>query len=248
METDHYTSLRLGGGGMRRQHSTIFVALSQNNLPVLKCLVDAKSALHTVNGLSQNILHHSAGYCNVGVLAYLSSLVLSDINLKQTVGAGWTPWGVFCWTITAPTWNLGGYRRPTSDEQEAFIHLYQEIRDRNLENDLYRLGNVLDCLSREDEEASRAALSPLMKQKQEWERFDLVSTLRAVDGYVRVGEWEPASAVISDLVQDISEELWIFQLGNISLDESEDSEEWDESGEWEDSDGWTDSDECEDEI
>ncbi|KAF5010433.1 hypothetical protein FDECE_3402 [Fusarium decemcellulare] len=210
-------------------NTALFLALSVNNLPALRCLVDAGSALHTINDLSQNILHRAAGYSNIEVLEYLSSLALVDINLEQKDVDEYTSWDFFRWTITTPSWRLGGYRKPTADDQEAFVHLYQEVRDRNLEKDLYRLGNVLDYLYREDNAASRAALSPLIKQKQEWERFDLVSTLRAVDGYVRVGDWKSASAVICDLVQDISEELWIFQLGNISLDESEESDEWEES-------------------
>ncbi|KAF4469670.1 PFS domain-containing [Fusarium albosuccineum] len=229
-------------------NTALFLALSKNNLPVLQWLVEAGSSLHTINGFSRNIMHYAAGYNNVDVIAHLSSLALSDLDLEQSDAAGYTPWDFFSWTDRTPSWNLCGRRKPTPDEQEAFIRLYQEVRDRNLENDLYRLENVLDCLFREDKEASRAALSPLIKQKQEWERFDLVSTLRAVDGYVRVGEWESASAVICDLVQDIHEELWIFQLGNISLDESEEGDEWEESDEWEDSDWWGDSDECGDEI
>lgn len=182
-------------------------ALLENNLSTLRCLVTAGASLHIVDNWSRNILHHAAGFSNVEVLNYLTDLALSGINTELPDVGGFSPWGLIQYTLHTPQWSLGVWKQPDPGELEAFARLYTDIRNRNLGIDIRIIEEVLQALSEQDDGTSRAKLAALIRQKEEWKRFDLLQTFRAVDGQIRAGEWEAASYALKDVIEDMEEEM-----------------------------------------
>ncbi|KAL6415862.1 hypothetical protein AUP68_00067 [Ilyonectria robusta] len=182
-------------------------AVSRNNLSTLHCLVGAGASLHVVDNNSRNILHHAAGFSKAEMLNYLTSLALSGINTDLPDAWGDSPWAIMQHTIHTPRWNLSDWREPDLNDLEAFARLYTDIRNRNLGIDIHIIEEVLQALSERDTETSRAKLAHLIRQKEEWKRLDLLRTFRAVDGQIRVGEWEAASYALRDIVEDMEEEM-----------------------------------------
>ncbi|KAH7007310.1 hypothetical protein EDB80DRAFT_718576 [Ilyonectria destructans] len=182
-------------------------AVKTDNLPTLHCLVGAGASLHLVDNHSRNILHYAAGHSKVETLDYLTSLALSGINTEHLDIDGDTPWGSIQYLLDTPRWNLSSWRRPDSNELEAFARLYWDIRNRNLGIDIHIIEEVLQTLSEKDDETSRAKLAPLIRQKEEWKRFDLLQTFRAVDGQIRAGEWKAAEHTLEDVLEDMEEEM-----------------------------------------
>lgn len=179
----------------------------ENNLSTLHCLVGAGASLHVVDNRSRNILHIAAAYSNVEIMDYLTSLALSGINTELPDIWGYSPWATIQYAIHIPSWNLGDWRQPDLNELEAFARLCTDIRDRNLGIDIHIIDEVLQALSERDDETSRAKLAHLIRQKEEWKRLDLLQTFRAVDGQIRVGEWEAASYALRDVIEDMEEEM-----------------------------------------
>lgn len=184
-------------------------AVSRNNLSILHCLVGAGASLHVVDNSSRNILHHAAGFSKAEMLNYLTSLALSGINTELPDTWGNSPWAIMQFTIHTPRWTLGNWRQPDLNDLEAFARLYTDIRNRNLGIDIHIIEEVLQALSERDTETSRAKLAHLIRQKEEWKRLDLLRTFRAVDGQIRVGEWEAASYALEDVIEDMEEEMEI---------------------------------------
>ncbi|CAM1502187.1 Fc.00g041710.m01.CDS01 [Cosmosporella sp. VM-42] len=182
-------------------------AVMENNLPVLRCLVGAGASLDHVNSRTQNILHIAAFYCNTEVLHYLTGLALSGISTHLDESHRCSPWDMFQFVIHAETWKLGSYRRPDADEKKAFAQLYEDVRNRNLQHDIQILEEVAKALRKDEKVNSRAALAPLIKQMEEWNREGLIKMFRAIDSQIRVGELLLAIGAIEDYIEEIREEM-----------------------------------------
>ncbi|KAH7139877.1 hypothetical protein B0J13DRAFT_558588 [Dactylonectria estremocensis] len=187
--------------------TAIIQAVAMNNATTLRCLVDAGASLVAVTNNSHNILHFAAIHSSVDVLHYLTSRALSGINTELGESRDYSPWDALQLFIHAPRWLVGGGRRPGREEQEAFAQLYQDIRGRNLQNDLEDIAGVLQYLSERHRDAARAKLASIIRQKQEWERFNSVQAFRDIDHQVQQGEWESATYALNDVMQEIRDEM-----------------------------------------
>lgn len=181
-----------------------------NNLALLQGLVEAGASLHSTNRrTSENLLHLAGLHCGVDILNYLVGLELSGINPYLEDRDGDSPWDNFQWAVHGLEWKLSSTRRPTAEEQAAFVRLYKGIRDRNLQHDAEMLERVAGDLSRKDKDASRAKLAPLIKQTEEWKRYGLLETFRAIDGLIRTNDWQYATEAIQDVVEELREEMTV---------------------------------------
>lgn len=70
------------------------LALTINNVPSLRSLVDAGASLNFVDGDSQKLLHYVGRRCTVDAMHYLDSLQLRGINTDMRNSLGFTPWDV----------------------------------------------------------------------------------------------------------------------------------------------------------
>ncbi|KAF5005906.1 hypothetical protein FDECE_7664 [Fusarium decemcellulare] len=214
--------------------TTLYHALLVDNLEVLTSLVQVQASTHFVNKYSWNILHVAACHCRLETLRYLAGLKLSGVDHQLVDIWGFTPWDRFEGTICGSDLDLilAEKRRPTYEEQEAFVELYQGIRDRNLQNDISRLQRVLEALSKHDRTAASSLVGLMSQEKTEWKDFKLASWYRGVGKEVQVGDVDVAIRMIESdiacLEQEMSTLLWYpepdYDAWNLEEEDDESSE------------------------
>ncbi|KAF4955334.1 hypothetical protein FGADI_4640 [Fusarium gaditjirri] len=139
---------------------------------------------------------------------YLSVLDLSGIGPYQKDSFGDTPFdGLVRISHATDEWDLSGARRPGLAEQEAFVDLYQAVRDQALHHDIQNLERVLGALQEQDIAVARENLAILAEKEKRRERDNLVSWYRAVDKRVQYVEWELATEDVEGHLLDLQEEL-----------------------------------------
>ncbi|KAJ0165890.1 Ankyrin repeat and death domain-containing protein 1A [Colletotrichum tanaceti] len=178
------------------------VATIDKNLVGIQCLVEAGA-----NTTTSNVIQFAALHSGCEELVYLDSLLLSGINLGSVDKEGDTAWDCFIYSKGEEDWRRGNIRRPSSDEQEAFIRLYKGIRDRNLDQDIKRLEWTRQYLVNEDQRGATSALDPLIKQKTEWERWEQVRTYKTIGLQVREGMWDAAIESVDENIDVLRGEM-----------------------------------------
>lgn len=176
----------------------LLYALEQNNIDLLRCLMDAGASAQAVNHFSRGLLHFASFYSRAGVLRYLLTLPLTGIDPELRDNGGYTPWDTFVHTALAPQWNLGPFRRPSLDDANAFVCLYQDIRVRSFQADIQILDEARTAISQRNKAAARTRLATLISQKDACHRYDLVKWYRAIDKQVQCGEWTKAAEALQD--------------------------------------------------
>ncbi|EMT66328.1 Ankyrin repeat, PH and SEC7 domain containing protein secG [Fusarium odoratissimum] len=216
------------------------LSIHHNKLEFTRGLVKSHCSVHVFNDYSQNVLHLAARYASLELLWYLSVLDLSGINPYQEDSFGDTPFDDLVRNSHATGgWDLGDSRRPSLAEQEAFVELYQGVRDQALQNDIQNLERVLGALQEQDIAVAREHLAMLIRKEKRWERGNLVSWYRALDKRIQHAEWELATEDIDGHLLDLQEELatsvweipskygylWEFDDGESASEEVSESED-----------------------
>ncbi|QKD49001.2 ankyrin repeat-containing domain protein [Fusarium oxysporum Fo47] len=184
------------------------LSIHHNKLEFTRGLVKSDCSVHVLNDYSQNVLHLAARFASLELLWYLSVLDLSSINPYQEDSFGDTPFDDLVRNSHATgEWDLGDSRRPSLAEQEAFVELYQGVRDQALQNDIQNLERVLGALQEQDIAVAREHLAMLIRKEKRWERENLVSWYRALDKRIQHAEWELATEDIEGHLLDLQEEL-----------------------------------------
>ncbi|KAM0354171.1 hypothetical protein ACHAPU_001206 [Fusarium lateritium] len=191
-----------------RGSTPILTAMTQDNLTVIRCMVEAGCSLSSFNFQSHNLLHFAAVFASLDTLEYFLSLELSCINpFQKTLDD--TPWDYFVLANTVSKWDRdrGVIRKPNLAEQEAFVELYQGVRDRWLKQDIYILEQIFSALRKQDVAEVRKNLASLIEKETSWENDDLASWYRAVDKRVQHMEWELATEDVEECLLDMRKEL-----------------------------------------
>jgi ankyrin repeat protein len=219
-------------------NTPFLLSICLNNFELTRGLVNADCSLIVFNCRSQNLLHLAARYASTELLQFFSILDLSGINPYQEDSFGHTPVDDFVRiSHTKDEWYLGGVRKPSLAEQEAFVELYQGVRDQALHNDIQNLEQVLDTLQKQDMAVAREHLTVLIEKEKRWERENLVSWYRAVDKRIQHAEWELATEDVEGRILDLQEELatpvwktsseygylWEFDDGESAIEEGSES-------------------------
>ncbi|RSL70020.1 hypothetical protein CEP54_002029 [Fusarium duplospermum] len=153
--------------------------------------MDAKMNLHfALSSQSRNL-----------VCEHLS---LSGIDLNHVNIYGDTPWDVFQLAIFAPLRYLGSWRRPSIYEQQAFVSLYEGIRNRTAEKDINYLEQVLHALSHQDTTTAFSLLQTLVEEKQKW-TSGLDKWYRILARQVQEGELDAVIGSIEDYIEELRE-------------------------------------------
>ncbi|OHW99164.1 ankryin domain-containing protein, partial [Colletotrichum incanum] len=181
-------------------------AIMENSQVSLQCLIEA-GARTTSSGCSENILHLAAFFTDHSMLSYLESLSISGLNTHMVDQYGNTAWDYFIYVSYSEYWRISGYRRPTEEEAQAFVRLYQGVRDRNLDLDMKILQRVRQYLLHKDTRGAATALDSLVKQKEEWERWDLVETYKTIGLQTREAMWDAAIESVDENLEVLQEEM-----------------------------------------
>ncbi|KAF5984492.1 ankyrin repeat PH SEC7 domain-containing protein [Fusarium coicis] len=184
------------------------LSIRRDKLEITRALVNAGCSVNVSDYNSRNALHFAARYASLELLDYISDLDLSGIDPYQQHSFGATPLDdlVMCSRIT-DEWDLRIDRRPSLAEQQAFVELYQGVRDQALQNDIQNLERVLVALQEKDMAVAREHLALLVDKEKRRERGNLVAWYRAVDKRIQHAEWELATEDIEDHLLDLQEEL-----------------------------------------
>ncbi|KAI1012403.1 hypothetical protein LB504_012801 [Fusarium proliferatum] len=184
------------------------VSIAFDKLEATRALVNAGCSINVSNCGSRNVLHLVARNASLDLLRYLSILDLSGINPYLQDSSGDTPFDDFVETSHATDeWDLVGARKPGLSEQEAFVELYQDVRDQALQNDIQNLERVLGALQQQDIVVAREHLALLVEKEKRWERENLVSWYQAVDKRIVHAERDLATEDVEGHLLDLQEEL-----------------------------------------
>ncbi|RTE83297.1 hypothetical protein BHE90_002156 [Fusarium euwallaceae] len=228
-------------------------AAIDNRFSAVRLLVNEGASLQNIDNQGYSIIHFAATFFNLNTLQFLHSLSLSGIDLNHVNIRGDTPWDLFHFVIFAPPWYLGAWRRPSIDEQQAFVSLYEGIRNRTAEQDISHLELVLHALSHQDTTTALSLLQSLVEEKQKW-ISGLYKWYRILARQVQERELDAVIGSIEDYIEELQELIqssaWDlpsrFTPPRPVPDEDQDFEtDYESSGEDVDSDGDSDEEEYE---
>lgn len=185
----------------------LFRAIRTNQPEVAKYLLKAGAETDSPQGLEGNVLHVAAAYGEIQVLRSLGKMYLPQVRVDMKDSDGDTPWDLFIGTLHQPEWKLGSARRPTSEEKEAFVCLYTQIRNRNLQHDVARLEWARQYLVEEDLRGASAAIAQIIKENEEWKEWKAVQTYQAVRVQVRERMWEAAIESVDENVDILKDQI-----------------------------------------
>ncbi|KAJ3528187.1 hypothetical protein NM208_g10319 [Fusarium decemcellulare] len=188
-----------------------FEAVTFNNLPVLRALVDAGASLSTISKHPQNILHNAARFADVDTLSYLASQNLTDLDPKLEDTDNDTSLDLLAWCLEANEWQLiSRGRRPSPAEQEAFRALYFDLLFHYLLRHMSTLKRLLLAAEKGDASASSQNIATLINKSDAGNRLDDVRWYRSIGGYVKDERWD----VVMDIVQEEYDETF-EELGQV---------------------------------
>ncbi|KAK2760993.1 ankryin domain-containing protein [Colletotrichum kahawae] len=173
---------------------------------VVRCLIEAGAQV-TNMPRKQNLLHIAGRLARLEALKYLADMHPPLLNVHQEDDWGDTPWDEFIWALHAPEWNLGASRRPTPQEQDAFVTLYKKLRDRSLELDISRLQRIRQHLEDEIFHGTMTVLQSLISEKRDWEQWDSVRTYETIKLQVRERMVEAALESVDENTEVLQEKI-----------------------------------------
>ncbi|KAF6804992.1 ankyrin repeat protein [Colletotrichum musicola] len=185
----------------------LMISISHDRLPSLQALIEASALTKYLNLFGENLLHLAARFAGIATLEYLTTVEPLEIDHEQLNIDGDSPWDHIIETLHTPEWNLAGFRKPDTKVQNAFVALFQCIRNRNLQFDIDALKRVRQYLDDKDGRGAAAALAPLMKRKEEWKRQDELRTYNVVALQVREGMWEEALLAVDENIELLLEKM-----------------------------------------
>ncbi|TDZ14853.1 Serine/threonine-protein phosphatase 6 regulatory ankyrin repeat subunit C [Colletotrichum orbiculare MAFF 240422] len=180
--------------------------VEQNDL-LTECLVDNGAEVNHVGRRNQSLLHLLAYYGGVTLLGNLEKMDLPLINVEHRDNFGDTPWDDFIISRNAPAWKLGTIRRPSADEEEAFISLYTKTRNRSLQLDIDRLDWARQYLVDSAQRKAEEALKPLIEEKEEWRMEERLQTYKTIRIQVQQGMWEAALESVDENIDLLREKM-----------------------------------------
>ncbi|KAF6799416.1 3-ketoacyl-thiolase [Colletotrichum sojae] len=185
----------------------LMMSIRRDRLPPLQAFIEAGAPTKYSNLFGRNLLHLVALNSGIQVLEYLTTVETLEVDHKQLDICGDSPWDDFIWALHTPEWDLAGSRKPGINVQDAFVALFQCLRDRNLQFDIDALERVRQYLTEPDGRGAAAALAPLIKRKQEWKRQDELRTYNVVALQIRDGMWEGALEAVDENIELLLEEM-----------------------------------------
>ncbi|KXH62116.1 pfs domain-containing protein [Colletotrichum salicis] len=172
-----------------------------------QCLIEAGAKTTCLTREGRGLLHEAAWFGTTELLRYLSTLNLTAANTDLLDKYGDTPWDYWIYSLHVQDWERGDILKPNPERQEAFVSLFKSFRERNLTADIDRLLWLLQYVRDEDQRGATAALSPLIKQKEEWKQWEILATYKTIVLQIREQMWEAAVESVEEVVDMLREKM-----------------------------------------
>ncbi|RGP80484.1 ankyrin ph and sec7 domain containing secg [Fusarium longipes] len=183
----------------------IMTSVFHGNVAAMKCLFEAGGSFSMCHGpYDQNSLHLAARHASLDMLEYLDSLSLAEIDPYQMDTWANTSWDHFMMSLTDYHLRVPGYPKRGNAETQAFVKLYQGVKERYLRPDIASLGQVVKGLQARDATTARQSLLPLLAKKRGETH---ASWYRAVDKRIQHLEWDLATEDVEEYLMELKEEL-----------------------------------------
>ncbi|RSL60626.1 hypothetical protein CEP54_006655 [Fusarium duplospermum] len=174
-------------------------AVINNNVPVLRTLVDAGASLNTKTTPSQNILHFAARYAGIEMMSYLAEQHLTLVDPRLRDFGGLTPLGRLGWCWETEDLQLYKIRRrPSLEKQQGFISLYFDLLSHYLLRHMSTLKQLLRAAEQRDASTSSERITALIQKSDVTGREDMVKWYRGIQGNLRDGNWEQVVLDVQD--------------------------------------------------
>lgn len=187
-------------------------AVCHDNLPFLRCLVQAGASLTVSDAHQENILHHIACLCSAPTIDFFlqeddarNQLPMVDHQLRNKWGNN--PWDQFVFCIYAPPWEHATTGHAGVKIQSAFADLYCRIRDRNLCHDIPVVHDILVALQGGHINTAHEYLYNIASCKADGGNNEAAAWYRGFAKQIDAGEIEDATAGIEEDLQDLQGEL-----------------------------------------
>lgn len=188
-------------------------ALVHNNFPLLRHLVSAGASLSSLDMRSRSLLHYVAAFADPETLLFLHSQELSgfsaSVDLELANSEGQTVWDKFVSCVLTPSISPHehvGHRQPSHQEMTVFIHLYQGIRDRNLQHAKLILERALEVLAKGDNQQAADLVAGLARLKAKCHNHSAAAYYRGMQKEIRI-YGRGAMAMIEEDVESLEAEL-----------------------------------------
>lgn len=193
--------------------TTLMEAVVQNNVPVLRALVDAGASLNTTTINSHNILHLIACYAHLEAMSYLGEQDLTLVDSRLRGVDGHTPLGILGWCWEAEDLQLrDNQRRPGTKEQKVFISLYFDLLSRDLLRHLSTLKQLLRAARRRDSSAASKHTNRLVEESEARNERDLSSWYRGIISYIKDENWPVVVEIVQEEMRETKGELGLAAI------------------------------------
>ncbi|RSL85386.1 hypothetical protein CEP51_003380 [Fusarium floridanum] len=183
-------------------------AVSENNAPVFRALIDAGASLNTTTTSPYNILHFVAYYAGLEMMRYMAEQHLALVDPRLRDVRGLTPLGELGWCSEADDWQLtDSLRRPSPEEQQMFISLYFDLLSHYLLRHMSTLKQLLRAAEQRDTSTSSERIAALIQKSNVTGRGDMVKWYRGIQGNLRDGNWEQVVLDVQDEYDEAHEDL-----------------------------------------
>src|SRR3569833_481684 len=153
------------------------------------------------------ILHIAALHCNEPLLKYLRRKQLAGLDVEDRDIDNDTVWDCFISVLESDELFNYQIRSPDFAAAAAFIDLYTDVRDRNLQVEIDTLGPILASIKAERKEEALDRLGSLVSQKEKAGRSEAVDTYRTIRLQVQEQMWEAAMEAVEEKVEVLREAM-----------------------------------------
>jgi hypothetical protein len=177
----------------------VLYAVRARSSAVLRILLERGARLTFVDQSGANILGELATSADLEGLKIIEDARMSGVNVFLADAKQHTPLGK--WRERVRLRKLEDTTISIREETAAFELLVRDIRDRQLQEDVDRLGEILRGTETTNLSQANNSLSQLIQKKTDIRLVQDIETLRALRIQLKEGMWEAARETVQEVVE-----------------------------------------------
>ncbi|KAJ6046927.1 Fibronectin type 3 and ankyrin repeat domains 1 protein [Penicillium canescens] len=177
----------------------VLYAVRARSSAVLRILLERGARLTFVDQSGANILGELATSADLEGLKIIEDARMSGVNVFLADAKQHTPLGK--WRKRVRLRKLEDTTISIREETAAFELLVRDIRDRQLQEDIDHLGEILRGIETTNLSQAHKSLSQLIQKKTEITLIQDIETLRALRIQLKEGMWEAARETVHEIVE-----------------------------------------------